>query len=219
MRIINIKTLTIPQAWWELLLNCLAHGHEYTIKQGSHNENKMRKELDFVVIQITHPSIRPLVPTVPEGIPVPTSMDYVEKDYLPYLLTNNKGPKEEYTYGQYFESQYLKCLEILRTAGEATNQACATIGDMHSIDMPDPPCLRMIDMRIRYGKLHWFIYFRSWDAFGGFPSNIAGLQLAKEMMAKDLGVEDGELIATSKGVHLYDDAWEWAKMITDTAAI
>jgi len=33
-------------------------------------------------------------------------------------------------------------------------------------------------------------------------------------MADEIGVEDGEIIAISKGLHLYDYAWEWAKQRT-----
>ena len=72
------------------------------------------------------------------------------------------------------------------------------------IKLDDPPCLRIIDTRVRYGKLHFILYFRSWDLWGGFPSNLGGLQLVKQYMAEEIGVEDGEIIAVSKGLHLYD---------------
>ena len=140
-----------------------------------------------------------------------TSDLYIERDYLPYLLTETVAENEEYTYGKYLSSQYFKIIEMYKTGGYDTNQACATIGDMFSIDMKDPPCMRLVDTRIRYGKLHWFVYFRSWDLWGGFSSNMGGIQLAKEMMAKELGVEDGEIIAFSKGLHLYDDAIKMAR--------
>jgi len=32
----------------------------------------------------------------------------------------------------------------------------------------------------------------------------------KEYMAKEIGVEDGEIIASSKGMHLYDYCWDLA---------
>ena len=60
------------------------------------------------------------------------------------------------------------------------------------------------------GKLHFIIYFRSWDLWAGFPTNLGGLQLLKEYMAKEIGVEDGEMICVSKGLHLYEHAWEFA---------
>jgi thymidylate synthase len=68
-----------------------------------------------------------------------------------------------------------------------------------------------VDTRVRYGKLHFMLYFRSWDLWAGFPSNLAALQMVKEWMAKEIGVEDGEIMASSKGLHLYDYAWDYAK--------
>ena len=35
--------------------------------------------------------------------------------------------------------------------------------------------------------------------------------MLKEYMASEIGVEDGELIAISKGMHLYDYSWDLAK--------
>jgi thymidylate synthase len=83
------------------------------------------------------------------------------------------------------------------------------------IKLADPPCLRLIDTRVRYGKLHFILYFRSWDLWGGFPSNLGGLQLVKQYMAEEIGVRDGEMIAASKGLHLYEYAWDLAKTRTN----
>jgi thymidylate synthase len=74
----------------------------------------------------------------------------------------------------------------------------------------------MIDTRVREGRLNFVVYFRSWDLWAGFPSNLAAIQLLKEYMAGEIGVEDGELIAMSKGLHLYEYAWELAKAVVRT---
>ena len=87
-----------------------------------------------------------------------------------------------------------------------------SVGDSQSIYLSDPPCLRAIDTRIRDDKLSFMVYFRSWDLWAGFPSNLAAIQLLKEYMADEIGVGDGELIASSKGLHLYDYAWELARV-------
>ena len=85
----------------------------------------------------------------------------------------------------------------------------------HPTDMLllDPPCLRSIDTRIQNGRLHFIIYFRSWDLWGGFPANLAAIQQMKEYICSEVGVEDGEMIASSKGLHLYDYVWELAECI------
>jgi len=116
------------------------------------------------------------------------------------------------TYGQYLEPQIAEIINIYKKDGFNTNQAYMTVGDDMSIYLNDPPCLRGIDTRIRDGKLHFIVYFRSWDLFGGFPANLGAIQLLKEYMSEEIGVEDGEIIASSKGLHLYDYSWDIAKL-------
>jgi len=60
------------------------------------------------------------------------------------------------------------------------------------------------------GKLHFAVYYRSWDLWGGFPVNIAATQLVKEELGSALEVEDGEILALGKGLHLWEYSWEWA---------
>ena len=100
---------------------------------------------------------------------------------------------------------------MYREDGYNTNQAFMAVGDSQSIYLSDPPCLRGIDTRIRYNKLNFVVYFRSWDLWAGFPSNLAAIQLLKEYMSSEIGVDDGEIIAISKGLHLYEYAWELEK--------
>ena len=79
--------------------------------------------------------------------------------------------------------------------------------------LQDPPCLRHIDTRIQDGKLHFFPYFRSWDLWGGVPANLAAIELMKQYCAAAIGVENGEIIASSKGLHLYNYVWEIAETV------
>lgn len=209
MRLSLITARDLPEAWFCSLRRVLEEGYEYRITRGSYS-GQCRKELDLAVVHVANPSSRPLVPDVPAGVPSPTTMEYVQ-DYLPYLMTSHKAPGEEYTYGEYLEGQISEVIRMYREDGYETNQAFMAVGDANSIHLADPPCLRMIDTRIRYGKLHFILYFRSWDLWAGFPSNLAGLQLLKEYMAGEIGVEDGEIVAISKGLHLYEYSWELAR--------
>jgi thymidylate synthase len=204
-----IEARDLPEAWFLCLRKTLTDGYEYKIDRGSYTGQR-RKELDFVIVQVRHPGTRPLVPTVPHGVPPPTSMDYIES-YLPYLMTAHKGEGEQYTYGQYLEKQIPKVIEMYKRDGPNTNQAFMAVGDEQSIFLADPPCLRGIDTRIRDGRLNFIAYFRSWDLWAGFPSNLAAIQLLKKYMADEIEVDDGELIASSKGLHLYEYSWELAR--------
>ncbi len=209
MKISVVEARDLSEAWFLCLRKTLDEGYEYKIERGSY-AGQYRKELDFVVIQISNPGTRPLTPDVPQGVPAPTTMEYIES-YLPYLMTAHRAEGEQYTYGQYLERQIAEVIRMYNESGFNTNQAYMAVGDGQSIFLSDPPCLRGIDTRVRYGKLHYIAYFRSWDLWAGFPSNLAAIQLLKEYMASEIGVADGELIALSKGLHLYEYAWELAR--------
>ncbi len=209
MKISVIEARDLSEAWFLCLRKTLTEGYEYKIERGSYT-GQHRKELDFVVVQIRNPETRPLIPDVPQGVPSPTSMEYIE-NYLPYLMTAHKAEGEQYTYGQYLEKQISEVIRMYKEDGYNTNQAFMAVGDSQSIFLSDPPCLRGIDTRIRDNKLHYIVYFRSWDLWAGFPSNLAAIQLLKEYMSGEIGVDDGEIIAMSKGMHLYEYAWELAK--------
>ncbi|MBU0758812.1 MAG: thymidylate synthase [Candidatus Omnitrophica bacterium] len=236
LRPVYIEVFDLDDAWFQSLCRILEYGHVYTITRGSYQGQK-RLEFDFVTIRIKNPSHQ-MIPIIPEGssLPAPTSMEYIN-GYLSYLLTGQKTDTEDYTYGERLVdakvriketvgakemikempldvNQVEEVIKIYKTQGYGTNQAVMEIGMPSDIKLNDPPCLRLIDTRIRYGKLHFFPYFRSWDLWGGFPSNLGGLELVKQYMAEEIGVENGEIIASSKGLHLYEYSWDFAKQRT-----
>ena len=232
-----IDAFDLDDAWFQCLSEILEHGHVYTITRGSY-EGQKRLEFDFITVRVRKPSHQ-IIPIMPEGmsIPAPTDMEYIQ-GYLNYLLTGAKTEREDYTYGERLVepkvrlkqkiegkdlisemplnvNQVEEVIKIYKTQGFGTNQAIMEIGMPSDIKLSDPPCLRLIDTRVRYNKLHFILYFRSWDLWGGFPSNLGGLQLVKQYMAEEIGVSDGEIIAVSKGLHLYDYAWDLAKIRTN----
>jgi thymidylate synthase len=236
-----IDAFDLDDAWFQTLSRILDKGHVYKITRGSY-EGQRRLEFDFVVVRAKKPSHQ-IIPIIPEGmsIPAPTDMDYIQ-GYLSYLMTGSKTETEDYTYGERLVgrlvepgaqvkqntsgkdmqnqmplsvNQIEEVIKIYKKQGFGTNQAVMEIGMPSDIKLADPPCLRLIDTRVRYGKLHFILYFRSWDLWGGFPSNLGGLELVKQYMAEEIGVEDGEIVAVSKGLHLYEYSWELAKMRTN----
>jgi thymidylate synthase len=112
---------------------------------------------------------------------------------------------------------YLNQMELLiwtyKNKGRRNNQMVLQVAHPSDMLLQDPPCLRLIDTRIQDGRLNFIIYFRSWDLWGGFPANLAAFQMMKEHIASEAGVEDGEIIAASKGLHLYSYVWELAECI------
>jgi len=235
---IIITARDLGDAWFQLMEQCYLHGRDYVVGEGSYAGCQTRREIPALV-HITHPGTRPLLPVMPPGMetlnPVPGGIEWVENDYVPYLLTDRKMPGEEYTYGQrltapaeqvrwkgssmYVDDVHLPaqgqleaCIAKLRR-GPGNNQACMTVALPGDVHLANPPCLRLIDCRLHppgssdHGQLQLFIYFRSWDVYSGFPSNMAALVYLQEYMASEIGCQPGEISAFTKGAHLYSQYW------------
>ena len=215
---IFIEARDLPDAWFQCVYNILEPGNarKRIIDKGSY-EGETRLEFDYITVHIKHPGTRPLIPDIPPslGIPNPVeSIEYVQDYFANYLMANVKSKNEQYTYGERIAVSLDEVILRYKKYGFGNNQLILQVGQPNDIHLSDPPCLRHVDTRISDNKLHFIIYFRSWDLWGGVPANLAGLQMLKEYMAQEIGVEDGEMICSSKGLHLYKYTWELAKMRT-----
>jgi len=113
----------------------------------------------------------------------------------------------------FFLNQIEYIIHTYKTKGFRNNQLVLQVAQPSDIILKDPPCLRQIDTRVQNNKLHFFVYFRSWDLWGGFPANLAIIETLKQYMAAEIGVENGQIIAASKGLHLYDYTFDMAKCL------
>ena len=114
--------------------------------------------------------------------------------------------------GVLYLNQIEWAIQTYKRFGQRNNQMVLQVAHPTDMTLVDPPCLRSIDTRIQDDTLHFVVYFRSWDLWGGFPANLAGIQNLKEYMAGEIGVKDGEMIVESKGLHLYGYAEDLAKL-------
>jgi thymidylate synthase len=227
MKLTTIEATTLDDAWFKCLFELFDGEYEtYVIDQGSY-AGDTRREFDWITLRITMPGGRPeedrsglrrLIPTVPQGVPAPCDEEGVLKYFSEYLFCDTLRPDEQYTYGSRLcqfvggATQIQTVISRYRDYGQGNNQLALQVAQPEDLLLEDPPCLRHIDTRIRYGKLHFMPYFRSWDLWGGFPLNLAGIQLLKEYMAAEIGVGDGDIIATSKGLHIYGHAEDVARL-------
>ena len=111
-----------------------------------------------------------------------------------------------------FLNQIEWIIDTYKRYGYRNNQMVLQVAHPSDVTLLDPPCLRSIDTRLQDDKLHFIVYFRSWDLWGGMPANLAGIQNLKEYMAGEIGVKDGQMIVESKGLHLYGYAEELAQL-------
>ena len=232
---IKIDAVDINDAWFQCISSIIDVGFKYEIQHGSY-VGQTRMEFDWVTIRIKKAYKEPydlMLPDIPAhfNIPNPVTEGYVEQ-YLPYLMTDHIEPTEQYTYGSricHVENRHLKIanghtvydtiplnqidhwIKVLKETPH-TNQAILQIAQPSDCLLEDPPCLRHIDMRVKDGKLIFYPYFRSWDLWGGFPANLAGIAVLQKSMADEIGIEIGEIIASSKGLHIYGYVENLAKL-------
>lgn len=210
---VHIEATTLPDAWFQLIDQTIQHGKKFMVQRGSYENQSTRLQLDFVTARIKFPGTRSLIPEIPPGlnIPTPTDMEYVENQYLPYLMEDSIQQNEEYSYGTDIKPQLQPVIDMLRDT-PGTNQACMNIGRAESILLPDPQCLRILSFKVIENKLNCTVFFRSNDLFNAWSANLAGIQLLKEYIAMMSEKEDGEIFYVSDGLHLYDFSEDLAKL-------
>ena len=82
----------------------------------------------------------------------------------------------------------------------------------------DPPCLRILDFKVIPSGddlvLTVSAYFRSWDLWAGFPTNLGGIELLKQYVAGETALRNGPMYAYSAGAHIYGYQEEIARIRT-----
>jgi thymidylate synthase len=156
----------------------------------------------------------------------PVSEDWVKRHasspFLDKILIREEGAwcnsniisaEEDCDVMKYYLNQMELVIWTYKNKGYRNNQMTMQVAMPSDMLLQDPPCLRSIDTRIQDDKLIFIVYFRSWDLWGGFPANLAAIQLMKEYMAGEIGIEPGQTVASSKGLHIYDYTFELAECV------
>lgn len=200
----------IADVWLQLVAAILAFGRRdltaYTVHQ--------RELLDVVAtIQSEDPDDFYL----PDWTPL--TRDQLEA-YYPQLLTSHREENIAYTYGErlfdfHGRDQITALVDELR-ATRYSRRAVAGLWDpARDAGAVDPPCLNLLQARVREGKLYLTAYFRSHDVFRAWLMNAFGLRKLQAQVAQRVGeCMLGDLVIMSQSAHIYADSWEAAHKIT-----
>jgi thymidylate synthase len=215
MKHVKISAFDCPDAWFKTLSAIWREGDIFKVAFGSEETETRKLNL---TIEISNPQNRPLV-----SDKAPCDFKYVQGYALEYLWCGEKQSEEPYTYGSrlndpYSDHRVNQVEEAVKRYSQEQNDRQVTMvirlpEDILKFDKKqkksEPPCLSLIDTEILDGQMHLTCYFRSWDAYGGLPANIAGLQLFNEAFVNEINersntsLKTGKLIFHSKNCHIY----------------
>jgi thymidylate synthase len=209
LKVHSLTALSLPDAWLEALRLIWSQGVDFKVERGS--ERAWTKKV-AALIYVEHPELRPLIHER-----APYTHSYLYEYYLEYVATGERKPEEAYTYGERLRKPIDQVEAVVRRLREARgDRQCTMVVRLpQDLLLDDPPCLTVVDVEVLEGKLLFYLYFRSWDAYAGFPANMAALQLLKEEMASEIGVEPGPTAAFSKNLHIYQREEELVKQLLE----
>jgi thymidylate synthase len=216
-----LKAKTIADAWFQLIYNIFDYSYTQQIQKGSFEKEQYRLQYPGLAVFIEHPD-QDIVPVIPPalGIPSPTTMEYIQDYFANYLMDPELTENETYRYSSRIHqpmpeggTQLERAIAMLKDT-PLTNQAVVEIANPEDFDTCygkdgnfDPPCLRLLDFKAvpQDGDLALTVtvYFRSWDLWAGFPSNLGGIELLKQYVAEETGLKNGAMFAYSAGAHIY----------------
>ena len=222
MKHVKIIAFDLPDAWYQVLKKNWEEGEYFTVKYGS--ETTDTRKLD-VTIEVLHPENKPLVHEK-----APCDMRYVMNYFMEYLWFGEKKPDETYTYSSRLRTPVDQIDEAIKRYVEELFDRQVTLVVRIPQDIykeikdkkHEPPCLTILDTEVNRdetdNKLKFVLtgYWRSWDAYGALPANLAGLQLFSETFVKELNtrgrekqgnawkeITTGKMIMHSKNCHIY----------------
>ena len=207
MKHVKVTAFDLPDAWYQVLRRIWDEGEDFSVHYGS--EITETKKLD-VTLEVLHPEIRPLVHEKAS-----CDMGYVTSYFMEYLWFGEKKPDETYTYSSRLRTPVDQIeAAITRYVDELFDRQVTMVVRIPEDILKDqggrrhePPCLTILDTEIvrdpndKKLKLALTGYWRSWDALGALPANLAGLQLFCEAFVKELN---------AKGMDRHKDQWEEA---------
>lgn len=122
-----------------------------------------------------------------------------------------------YTYGNrlraHFEGidQIQVAIDRLKNCTESRRSISVTWDPTVDTKVDEVPCMILVDLKIRGGKLYTTGLWRSHDIYGAWFPNAVGLTYLTKYAADQLGVEVGEVTIHSISAHIYEVNFDDAK--------
>jgi thymidylate synthase len=218
---IVLRAPTIRAAYLKLLWHVLAFGK----RTGTQHSADQRELLDVLTVVSDEPT-DPAQASYAEWMPFTReSLGARQPDgrytgYLGQILDPGGADGVSYTYGARLRAfagevdQIAAIVAQLRAAPQSRRAVAALWSPAQDANSPNPPCLNLVQARLRHEKLHLTAYFRSHDIYRAWAPNAFGLRTLQGQIAAELGVPVGDLAILSHSAHVYAHDWEAAGDLT-----
>lgn len=203
-----IRARTISDAWHRGLNLIWRQGAEITDERGT----RIRELLSLqVVVEDPYQEM------------IPSEYSWNEErleEYAQQLLSGN-NPGFEYTYGERLRAWSLPGMPaldqieqvILRLKASSNTRRATAVTWIAPVDAAkdEVPCMIVDDFKLRDGRMHLSIFFRSHDFAGAYPANLYGLARLLQYVSGEVGAEPGSISTTSASAHIYEHDWDWVE--------
>ncbi|PDW04989.1 thymidylate synthase [Candidatus Viridilinea mediisalina] len=215
-----VRAPTIRTAYLQIIWHVLHYGQRSATQQSS----DQREVLDLLTVVSDEPD-DPAQCSYADWMPFSrASLGERQADgrysgYLGQLLHADGSAGLSYTYGARLRAfggdldqiaAMAKELEAARASRRAVAVLWAPEEDAIS---SNPPCLNVIQARIRDERLHLTAYFRSHDIYRAWANNAYGLRALQSELARMVASDVGELAILSHSAHIYAHDWAAAEAL------
>lgn len=199
---IKIRGKFVGDVWLRLLWHIMRFGAE---KQAHHGTNQ--KELWNVVTVIEEED-----PTDIKWSPWFNFTKEHFEGYKPQVMTKEKIPSLEYTYGQRLRDHdgidQIQSIKDKLKKEPFSRRAVAMTWNVKLDDASThPPCLDVVQCVVQDETLFMNCYFRSNDMFRAWPENALALRTMQKEIADELGIMMGSLTIISASAHVYEESY------------
>ncbi len=209
---------TIRAAYLKLLWHVLTFGQ----RSATQHSSDQCELLDVMTVitdepaDLQHYSYAPWMPFSRESLGQRHSDGRFDGYLGQFLHAGQAAQGVSYTYGDRlcaFDGSVDQVAAIIADlrASAVSRRAVATLWHpTHDTHAASPPCLNLVQARLRNGRLHLTAYFRSHDIYRAWAMNAFGLRALQGLIVERLGggTAVGDLILISHSAHIYAHDWE-----------
>lgn len=212
----------IADGWMQLVRKIMQDGKQIKDERGS-----LTKEILNIMVTIRKPLGKNISDyylnkmTSIQNIKVPEgyfwSGEKLELYSEQFLSKDQQG--FVYTYGnrlrKHFQGidQISEAINRLKKCGESRRAISVTWDPVLDTKNDEVPCMMLVDLKIRDGKLNTTGLWRSHDIYGAWFPNAVGLTNLALYVAGELGVKVGTLTIHSISAHIYEVNFGEARQI------